>query len=196
MNDWHSKITTKRGDDGGTSSLSGADHSKCDITIECVGTVDELRAHLAKLRLTLEQENTADCHDAAAFVLWLMNACFIVGACCSDPVCEEPKRLPVELGEKHIARLEAEQGKLEARLRFPKGFVVGASSLAAAEADLACTVARRLERKVVALLERTPDCPYRRVILPFLNRLSDYLFVLARHLDGGENRIVDYTDLE
>lgn len=81
--------------------------------------------------------------------------------------------------------------RLEQELELPRGFVVSASNAVAAQADLTAAVARRFERRLAALKEQVPDFDTTH-LLPFANRLSDYFYILARRLDGGEYQAVDY----
>jgi cob(I)alamin adenosyltransferase len=184
-------ITTKRGDGGETSALSGDRVAKDHILIECSGCVDEFRAQLAKLRLCVLASGRNDDDPVARGIHWLMNACFLVGAQCSDPETKKPRWSGRHVEPRHVAALEAMQAALEEGLDMPACFIAGASTMEAAEADLACTAARRLERAAVRLAGAYPgmrDAP----MFAFLNRASDYLFLVARTLDAGRHLPVDY----
>ena len=186
-----SQITTKRGDGGESTALSGDDYSKGHVLMECVGTVDELRAHLALTRLLVLEERPEG-HEATADMLrWLLHACFAIGASCSDPLNRRPQFHDTAIGPKHIQRLEIDQARIEEQVTLPRAFVVSASSRVSAQLDVTCTVARRFERTVVRLKEHFPDFDAADILV-FVNRLSDYLFMLARHMDGGRFDTVDY----
>lgn len=190
-----SRVTTKKGDSGATRTLSGDIVSKSDLVLDCTGYLDALRAQLARLRLMLLRENAIDYDEHAEFLFWLLHVLFLVGTEVNDPEAKHPEYRVDTVQPKHLERLEAEQARLEGRLELPKAFIVSAANPAAAESDLCATVCRTLERNVVRLREATPDFDARQ-ILPFLNRLSDYLFVLARHLEQGNHIPVDYTVLD
>ncbi len=190
-----SQVTTKRGDHGFTTALSGESFPKSHPVMECVGTVDELRAHTALLRLQILEAKPADYEALAAFLLWLLHAHFLIGTACSDPRNRHPEYRKGAITPRDIARLEAEQLRLEERTPLPHSFIVAASNPLAAQADIACTVARRLERHVVRLMEVIGEFQASDILI-FLNRLSDYLYILARSLEHPQHTIVDYTILE
>ena len=188
-----SYVTTKRGDLGETTALSGRNLSKGHIVVECTGCVDELRAHTAYLRLRLLEQNPKS--GEGAFLLWLLHCYFPIGSACSDPANEHPEYHPRKIGPGHLARLEAEQQRLEANLTMPRMFIASAATPLAALADIACTTARRLERNLVRLREAEPAFDAEH-ILRFVNRLSDFLYILARTLDGDTHIPVDYSILD
>jgi cob(I)alamin adenosyltransferase len=189
-----SYVTTKTGDRGETVALSGDRLPKCHALMECVGALDELRGHLARLRVRLLESERADRGDLAEKLLWLMHACFPIGAECSDPERKHPEYRRKELRQEHLDRLEAWQAQLEGRLELPQSFLAGATSALAADADLACTVARRFERRLAALAKAVPAFQP-GIAIPFANRLSDALFILARTLEDGDHLPVDYDAL-
>jgi cob(I)alamin adenosyltransferase len=196
-----SKVTTKKGDGGRTVALSGQSLSKAHPIMECTGSLDELRCHTALVRLLILEHDVDGPGDAserarlADFLLWLLHVYFIIGAQVSDPLNRKPTYRVTNLSEEHLARLEKEQARLEGSLSLPKAFVVSATNAVAAQVDLVCTVARRFERSVVALQEAVPEFEG-SLMLSFVNRLSDYLFVLARHIESGDHLAVDYGVLE
>lgn len=189
-----SQVTTKRGDLGATSALDGARYSKSHPIMDCVGTLDELRAHMALLHAQLEEHHGAD-PALLETLCWALHACFIVGSACSDPLGKRPQYHQRRITEREVRRLETEQLRLETDTPLPAAFVVAASNSLAAQADVACTVARRLERAVVRLKEQVPEFEP-GVILVFLNRLSDFLYIVARYLERPRHRTVDYTVLD
>lgn len=182
-----SQVTTKLGDGGMSQALDGCWYSKLHPVMECVGALDELRAHLAWLRLALREH--AGGADSEAFVRWLLTRLFVLGASCSDP-CEKMQRPGGRLDADDLHRLEAEQARLEALSPLPHAFILAASCETAARADLACTVARRFERRLVLLRETIPEFDG-SVAMPFVNRMSDYLYVLARRLEEGRHETME-----
>ena len=197
-----SQVTTGRGDAGETTALSGADLPKDHILLECVGCVDELRAHLALARmhvLSVRQHDYLEAGegervDPAGVLFWMMHMCFAIGARCSDPLVRKPEFHRVSVGAAHIRRLERVQAAIEAVIRLPRSFVVSAASVAGAEIDVACTVARRLERNVARLADATPGFSAPDLVA-YLNRQSDLLFMLARYVDAGQTINLDYSVL-
>lgn len=169
--------------------------SKTHPIMECTGALDELRAQTALARQIVLRENLPDGDQTAEFLLWILNTLFLMGTACSDPLEERPEYWRGKLEERHLTELEVEQARLEEAIELPPSFIVSATNPVAAQVDVARTVARRFERSVVRLKETEPEFDA-TVILKFANRLSDYLFILARYLDGDEHVVVDYDMLE
>ena len=186
-----SQVTTKRGDQGQTTTLGGDDVAKSHVVIECTGAVDELRAQTALVRQVIRQTQPDGPESIDAFLLWLLHTYFVIGTACSDPLNKHPEYRVAVLSQKHVDALEDFQARLEKKVTLPKQFIVSATNSAAAQMDVVTTVARRLERCVVRLKEAYPEFDS-EAILVFLNRLSDTLFMLARFLDGGTYQTVDY----
>lgn len=175
-------------------SLGGERLSKAHPIMESVGDVDELRAHTAVLRLMISALRPKD--DAlAAFLLWLMHTYFLIGTACSDPLVKKEQFHKRKLKESDLARLEKEQARLEAKVELPRQFIVSASNALAAQADVTVTVVRRLERSIAAVRKAYPEFEA-GVILAFVNRLSDYFYVLARYLEEGNHIALDYEVLD
>jgi cob(I)alamin adenosyltransferase len=189
-----SRVTTKQGDDGDARAISGDRLPKSHPLMECVGKVDALRADTARLRLELLESGREDAEELGAFMLWLLHVYFLAGTQCSDPERKHPEYWYDQVGERYLKRLEAEQARLEAGLTLPRSFIVTATNSLAAHADAVCTVVRDLERAAVGLREAVPAFQANELLV-FFNRLSDYFFVLARHLEDGEHHPVDYNVL-
>ena len=190
-----SQVTTKRGDAGETTALSGDAISKSHPIAECVGAVDELRAQTALARLRILEEKPECSARAADSLLWLLHTYFLIGAACSDPWDKRPEYHKRNIGPGDLARLEAEQKWLEEQTPLPHSFIVSASCVASAHVDVACGVARRLEREMARLRECVPefDSPS---LFAFVNRLSDFLYMLARTLEHPVHETVRYELLD
>jgi cob(I)alamin adenosyltransferase len=174
------RIYTKTGDDGTTGLLYGGRVSKADDATEAYGTVDEAVAALGVARAACGETEP----DLAAAVLRLQRDLFVVGADLATNPDERDRLVPeVSLVTPAMtAVLESEIDRLVEAKPLPNAFVVpGANSLSAA-LDVARSVVRRAERRVVELESagRTVNADVRR----YLNRLSDLLFVLARSVAG------------
>ena len=166
------KIYTKTGDDGTTGLLGAGRVGKDDPRIDSYGTVDELNAVLGLARATGALDADAD-----ALLARVQDELFAVGAALADP---DPRgRFHNAVTEEHSARLEAEIDRLEAELPPLTQFILPGGSLAGAQLHLARTVCRRAERLVVHLGHQ-PSVDIPRHLAAYLNRLSDFLFVLAR----------------
>jgi cob(I)alamin adenosyltransferase len=172
------RIYTKTGDDGTTGLLYGGRISKADLAADAYGTTDEAVAVLGLARSLTEDP---DLHED---ILVLQRELFVVGA---DLAANPSKRKKLDEGvslvtEVMVRRLEQRIDELVARRPLPEVFVVPGANPASAALDLARSVVRRAERRVVELerAERTVNPQVRR----YLNRLSDLIFVLARWQAG------------
>jgi len=165
-------ITTRGGDGGETSLGDGTRLRKDALRIEAFGTVDEANAALGLVRLHAEGE-------ADAMLARIQNELFDVGADLCVPG-EAGARLRV--ADTQSARLEAEIAAMTSALPPLRSFVLPAGCPGAAHAHLARTVVRRAERLVVALAGAEEVNP---AVIRYLNRLSDHLFVLSRHLNAA-----------
>jgi len=166
------KIYTKAGDDGTTGLLGAGRVSKDAPRIEAYGTVDELNAVLGLARSTGGLDADAD-----ALVARLQDELFAVGAALADP--DPAGRFHNSVTEDFASRLEAEIDRLETELPALTQFILPGGSPAASQLHLARTVCRRAERLVVRLGQSPGGAVPARVVA-YLNRLSDFLFVLAR----------------
>ena len=165
------KIYTKTGDLGMTGLLGNRRVPKDDARIEAYGTVDELNAVLGVVR--------AHGLDTAAdgLVAAVQGDLFVVGSALADPAPGGPFH-NVITGE-HVARLESAIDTLETELKPLTKFILPGGTLAAAQIHLARAICRRAERLTVKLSHQPgEDVP--SALIVYLNRLSDFLFVLAR----------------
>jgi cob(I)alamin adenosyltransferase len=112
-----SQVTTRRGDAGETTALSGDALSKGHPILECTGCVDELRAHTAFARLLLVEERLDDPERLADFLLWLLHAYFAIGSACSDPLDKHPEWRKVDISAEHLRHLESVQARLEEKTK-------------------------------------------------------------------------------
>ena len=165
------KVVTRGGDAGETSLGDGARVRKDALRVEAYGTVDEANGVLGLLRLHTETE-------ADAMLARIQNDLFDVGADLCVPG-EAGARL--RLTDAPTLRLEAEIEAMNASLATLTSFILPGGTPAAAHAHHARTVIRRAERRTVTLAAREAVNP---AVIRYLNRLSDHLFVLARHLNA------------
>lgn len=164
------KIYTKTGDTGTTSLFSGGRVPKTHLRVEAYGTVDELNSHLGVARAHQPSTQTD---------LWLervQNQLFHLGADLATPLDAKAEWV-VRMDNATITWLETSIDQMTAELPALKNFILPGGTLAAAQLHIARTVCRRAERLVVDLQAQEPLGDY---ALPYLNRLSDWLFTLAR----------------
>jgi len=171
------RVVTRGGDGGETSLGDGTRVGKGSAIIEAIGSVDELNAVIGVVRACLEAGD-----GQQAVLSWLQSSLFDLGA---DLCMPEDGKRPVRLGAGAVQRLEREIEALRAAQPALTSFVLPGGTMAAAQAHLMRTVARRAERRVIACGRWAGPS----VAVRFLNRLSDYGFVLARHLneDGARD---------
>lgn len=168
------KIYTKTGDEGQTALFGGKRLPKSHLRIECYGTVDELNSFLGLVRDRTEDEHVR------GILFEIQNRLFDLGAnLASDPSKNFPSPT---VGQTDIQLLEHEIDEMEATLPPLKNFILPGGHPTVSHCHVARCVCRRAERLVVALNMEEPVSPE---VLKYLNRLSDYLFVLARKL--GQN---------
>lgn len=172
------KIYTRTGDEGSTGLIGGSRVAKSDARIECYGTVDELNAALG-MAVMLAGEG----HEQLAVLRRVQNELFVIGSHLAVEQEAYRAALPA-LSDEMIARLEREIDVAEARLPPLKAFILPGGTGLAAQLHIARTICRRGERLMVGFAHSHPVPP---VILVYINRLGDWLFVqarLANHIAG------------
>jgi cob(I)alamin adenosyltransferase len=172
------RIYTKRGDDGTTGLLYGGRISKADLRTEAYGTTDEAVAQLGAARVFIADGHLAD------LILHLQRELFVVGAELATAGENAAKLVPGEtrVSAEMVAGLEGHIDDYTARIKMPEEFIIPGESRGAAFLDLARTIVRRAERRVVELAGAEPGV--NPELVRWLNRLSDLLFVLARYEEG------------
>jgi cob(I)alamin adenosyltransferase len=164
------KIYTKTGDDGSTGLFGGGRVRKSDARIECYGTVDELNAALGVAHVTAAG-------SIADSLFRVQHELFVVGSHLATPEDSPHTRSLPLLDEAMIGRLEMEIDAAEAELEPLRNFILPGGVELAARLHLARTICRRAER---VLVEFALDRPVSGTIITYMNRLSDWLFVMAR----------------
>lgn len=172
------KIYTKTGDRGETSLIGGTRVSKADLRLETYGTADELNAFVGLLRAAeLPEDLDKKLHR-------IQNRLFDLGAY----LATDTNKLSADrfaLPKEEVEWLEKGIDEMEEGLPALKNFVLPAGNERIARAHVCRTVARRLERQMVALLKEDEND---QIALQYVNRLSDFFFVLARkvaQIDGS-----------
>ena len=164
------KIYTRTGDGGETSLFDGTRARKDDARIDAYGEVDELNAWLGLVRASGPGAVVAEA------LLIIQRDLFAVGAQLADPADKlAPRVTKAVIDDDHILRLEQLIDRLETELPPLRRFILAGGTPAGAALHVARTVCRRAERRIVSL-----DPPIDPVLLRYVNRLSDLLFVLAR----------------
>jgi cob(I)alamin adenosyltransferase len=167
------KIYTKTGDAGKTSLIGGTKVAKSHIRIDSYGTIDELNSFIGMVRDQLDDVTTRD------VVKEIQDRLFTIGSSLAcDPEKEPLMKIP-DLRETDVTFLEREIDRMNESLPTMKNFILPGGHLAVSTAHVARCVCRRGERICVAMDEVGEFVD--PLVLKYLNRLSDYLFVLARY---------------
>ncbi len=189
-----SVVATTRGDDGTTGLLfGGARIGKDDPRTEAYGTVDEAVAALGLARANLGVKRRVGTLPAglgglAPLILRFQRELFVVGAelATNPDAWERLEDGRTRVSEAMVRDLERDLVELEAHIEMPKEFVVPGETPTSAALELARTILRRAERRAVAL-QREGLVPGPNLI-PYLNRLADLIWVLARAAERAESR--------
>jgi cob(I)alamin adenosyltransferase len=166
------KIYTKTGDQGTTSLFGGKRVSKADLRIETYGTIDELNSWVGLIR---DQEINK---VRSEILVEIQNRLFTIGSILATEPGNTKVKIP-SLTEADIVFLEKEIDAMEATLEPMKNFVLPGGHQSVSFCHVGRTVCRRAERLTIALnSQETVDA----LVIKYLNRLSDYLFVLSRKM--------------
>jgi len=182
-----SLVYTKTGDKGTTSLVGGSRVSKTHIRLEAYGTIDELNSHLGWLHTYLLDESDRD------FILGIQHKLFAIGSHLATDQENTELKVESKVMPETITRIEREIDRLDNELPKMRNFILPGGSRPASLAHVCRTVCRRAERQIYRLAE---TIPVEEPVLVFINRLSDYLFVLARKeciRNNGKEIIWDYT---
>lgn len=172
------KVYTKTGDDGTTGLVGGTRVKKYDARLEAYGTVDELNASIGVLR-------SSDLSpDLIQLLIKIQNKLFNIGSRLASDEKGESFTLNLSITEKDIKLLETSIDSFEEKLPPLSEFVLPGGEFSVAQCHVARTVCRRAERRV---LEFSEFYPVQNETIKYLNRLSDFLFVLARKLTFDKN---------
>ncbi|ARI78249.1 cob(I)yrinic acid a,c-diamide adenosyltransferase [Halobacillus mangrovi] len=181
------RIYTRSGDKGKTSLIYGDRVAKNDIRVEAYGTCDEANSAIGLALSHLTREDWTDKDHFLAVMQKIQTILFHVGAELATP---KGKDVQWRLKKEHIDDLEKNIDQLDQELTPLKNFILPSGHEASAGLHLARTVVRRAERTAVAL-EDELDNP---LVVSYLNRLSDFLFVAARYVNkhvGGKETLLD-----
>ena len=169
-----SLIYTRSGDKGKTSLVGGARVSKTHVRLEAYGTVDELNSQLGLLYTYLTEE------EDRKLILWIQHKLFSVGSYLATDQTNTTLRMESQIAGADILRLEQAIDEVDFQLPPLKAFVIPGGSRGSAVCQICRTVCRRAERRILSMAE---EYEVTGNVSAFVNRLSDYLFVLARKMN-------------
>ena len=187
------KIYTRSGDGGATSLVGGVRAAKSDVRLEAYGTVDELSSHLGLLAAMLQPKGCGHCslcdtrryrpeerrHDQQ-MLQKMQNNLFRIGTQLATDQTKTPLPEVALLAEGAVEEVEKEIDTITAMVPETNGFVLPGGTTEAAQAHVARAVCRRCERHIVALAR---EAEVGDDVMKYVNRMSDYLFVLAKKLN-------------
>ena len=162
------KVYTRTGDKGSTALIGGERVSKSHLRLECYGTIDELNAFTGKLKLICKE----------SYLACIQKTLSDIGAILATPNEKEWSKMP-SISKAHIEELEKEIDKMNSTLQPLKNFTVPGENEINAEAHICRTVCRRAERILCNAKEN--KIAINDLLMAYINRLSDYFFVLSRY---------------
>lgn len=165
-----SKVYTRGGDRGKTSLIGGERVEKCCLRLEAYGTIDELNAHVGLLAAMLEGS------EVAMPTQFLQSCLFEVGTHLAMP-CREGGDPSFTIAASCVEQLERLIDEVDQQLEPLQSFILPGGCMAAAQCHVCRTVCRRAERHIIALAK---ESAVDHTVVSFVNRLSDFFFVLAR----------------
>ncbi len=170
-----SKIYTRTGDNGTTSLVGGKRVSKTDPRLDAYGTIDELNSFIGLMQSVMDNKA-----ESAENIQWIQQKLFNIGGCLATDTSsfELPDSCKVQASD--VERIEKMIDTLQEGLPEQRSFIMPGGTQAASYAHVARTVCRRAERLILALPD---EAKVPSELLQYINRLSDYLFVLARRIN-------------
>jgi cob(I)alamin adenosyltransferase len=167
------KIYTKHGDKGFTRLADGIGIVKSDFRLEAIGDIDELNCHIGLLACRVEPK-------IAAKLQLIQSSLFVLGACVASDSQQALGNMEL-ISPKDIVSLENNIDEMDEQLSPMRFFILPVGHESIATAQIARTVCRRAERSLIRWVQAT-DQPNYEVALAYINRLSDYLFMMCRFL--------------
>ncbi len=180
-----SLVYTKTGDKGTTSLVGGSRVPKTHIRLEAYGTVDELNAHLGWLHTYLSDETDCD------FIQSIQHKLFAIGSQLATDQAKTQLKPASIITPQDVESVEQEIDRLDDKLPELNAFILPGGTRGASVCHICRTVCRRAERRILSLSE---TCTISPEVLAFVNRLSDYLFVLSRKINFDEQNSEIFWD--
>ncbi|TCO07216.1 cob(I)yrinic acid a,c-diamide adenosyltransferase [Natronoflexus pectinivorans] len=168
-----SLVYTKTGDKGSTGLIGGTRVSKNDYRLEAYGTVDELNSNIGMIRsYPIDQESIDS-------IIRIQRQLFTIGSYLATDESVSDLRTKLKTDEAEIEFMELEMDKMESKLPPLSNFVLPGGHPAVAQCHICRTICRRAERRIITMQSQTTVDEW---VIRYINRLSDYFFVLSRHL--------------
>ncbi len=170
-----SLVYTKTGDKGTTGLIGGTRVAKDHFRLEAYGTVDELNTNIGMIRSYPIDQASIEA------IIRIQNQLFTIGSYLATDDSVSDLRSKLRTDEKEIAWLETEMDQMESALPPLKNFVLPGGHPAVSQCHITRTICRRAERRVISM---SGEVMVDEWVIRYLNRLSDYFFVLSRHLSN------------
>lgn len=177
-------IYTKTGDKGTTSLVDGKRVLKCDSRVEAYGTVDELNSHIGLIGEMIVNRDKEHYDQLKR----IQNDLFVIQTLLATEGEEMYSKLP-QLRDQAVESVEGWIDAMQAQLPKNNTFVIAGGTVTGAECHVARCVCRRAERRIVELMQH---CEVDEMIGKYINRLSDYLFVLSRFVVISEGKAENF----
>ena len=172
------KLYTKTGDDGTTGLVGGGRVKKYDLRLEAYGTVDELNAAIGLIRSNELSE------EIIKLLINIQNKLFNIGSRLASDEKGNEFTIDLSITQEHIEELEKVIDKFDDQLPKIRHFVLPGSEIVSSQCHVARTICRRAERRILEYAEKNT---VQKEIIVYINRLSDFLFVLARKIAFDKN---------
>lgn len=186
-------IYTKTGDNGLTSLVGGIRISKDSVRIEAYGTIDELSSHIGLLNSFIQDEHTKLSPNEAEYIMQLyaynehiQEVLFNISTYLATDTTQTSVPLSAKIETESITSLEHHIDLINSTLPSLNSFILPGGNILASQCHVCRTVCRRAERRIVSLASSLPEDNTEKFdmdIIRYVNRLSDYLFVLSRKLN-------------
>ena len=170
-----SKIYTRTGDNGTTSLVGGKRVSKTDPRLDAYGTIDELNSFIGLMQSVMDNKA-----ESAENIQWIQQKLFNIGGCLATDTTSFELPDSCKVLSSDVERIEKMIDTLQEGLPEQRSFIMPGGTQAASYAHVARTVCRRAERLILSLPD---DAKVPSELVQYINRLSDYLFVLARRIN-------------
>jgi cob(I)alamin adenosyltransferase len=177
-----SLVYTKTGDSGTTALIGGSRVPKTHIRLEAYGTIDELNSFIGLLVSYIED------HNEKLFLQQVQNKLFAVGSYLATDQSKAAIKKVSVITDEDIDKIEDRIDRIDSDLPPLRAFVIPGGTRASSAAHVCRTVCRRAERRIISMAE---EYPVSQELLSYINRLSDYFFVLSRktNLDADNQEI-------
>lgn len=182
-----SMIYTRTGDKGTTSLVGGVRVPKTHARLEAYGTVDELNSHLGLVIAYLPEGEEKD------LLQYVQHKLFSIGSYLATDTSQTQLDISSQVSESGIERLERALDRIDSELPPQTAFILSGGSVRSAECHIARTICRRAERRILAL-EENQECEVDEKVKRFVNRLSDFLFILSRKMNYSDTNTEIYWD--